>query len=288
VTVGWVALLITLCYFPVLQRLVVQWSSDEDMGHGFFVPVIAGYIVWQNRARLLALEWKTTPVGLVVILWSALQLMVGILGAELFLQRTALIECLAGIVLYVGGWTVLKALAFPLVLLVFMVPLPAVIYNQITFPLQLFASAVAEMMLSLMGIPVLREGNVLELASQKLSVVEACSGIRSLLSLSFLSLVYGHFFEKITPVRWLLFLGTIPHRDSGQLGARNHNRCAERSESRVCPRLLSQPRRLGHFYGRARFARHLPQNADVDLPRARPKGGACLNFCAAGPFRSSR
>jgi len=210
VTVGWVALLITLCYFPVLQRLVVQWSSDEDMGHGFFVPVIAGYIVWQNRARLLALEWKTTPVGLVVILWSALQLMVGILGAELFLQRTALIECLAGIVLYVGGWTVLKALAFPLVLLVFMVPLPAVIYNQITFPLQLFASAVAEMMLSLMGIPVLREGNVLELASQKLSVVEACSGIRSLLSLSFLSLVYGHFFEKITPVRWLLFLGTIP------------------------------------------------------------------------------
>jgi exosortase len=171
--------LLAVCYLPVLQRLVNQWSTDEDMGHGLFVPAIAAYIVWQNRAKIAAMPWKTTPAGLALILFSGLQLMIGTLGAELFLRRTAIIECITGIVLFVGGWAVLKELAFPLALLVFMVPLPAVIYNQITFPLQLFASAVAEAVLGLIGIPVLREGNVLERASQKLSVVEACSGIRS-------------------------------------------------------------------------------------------------------------
>jgi exosortase len=105
----------------------------------------------------------------------------------------------------------LRALRFPLAMLLFMIPIPAVIYNQITFPLQLLASSVAEVALTMVGIPVLRDGNVLELASQKLSVVEACSGIRSLLSLTFLSLVYGYFFEENRVVmRWLLFLSTLP------------------------------------------------------------------------------
>src|SRR5262245_38800501 len=91
-----------------------------------------------------------------------------------------------------------------------MVPLPAVIYSQSTLPLQILASQLAEVSLSLLGIPVLRDGNVLELASQKLSVVEACSGIRSLLSLSFLSLVYGYFFEKRVWMRVVLFVSTVP------------------------------------------------------------------------------
>jgi exosortase len=91
-----------------------------------------------------------------------------------------------------------------------MIPLPSIIYNQITFPLQLFASEVAERVLFFMGYPVLREGNVLELASQKLQVVEACSGIRSLLSLTFLSLVFGYFFSKPVWIRVALFLGTVP------------------------------------------------------------------------------
>jgi exosortase len=208
--IGWFAALLTVCYFPVLRHLVHQWSTDDDMGHGFFVPAIAAYIVWQERERLMSIQWKSHWFGLLILAWSAFQLMIGWLGAELFLQRTALIEAIVGVVLYLGGWQVLKALAFPLFLLVFMVPLPAVVYNQITFPLQLFASAVAEQVLQLVGIPVLREGNVLELASQKLSVVEACSGIRSLLSLTFLSLVYGYFFEKNMTLRVLLFLATIP------------------------------------------------------------------------------
>jgi exosortase len=135
---------------------------------------------------------------------------VGTLGAELFLQRTSFLIALLGLLLVLGGTRLVKELAFPLVLLLFMVPIPAVIYNQITFPLQLFASQVAEFSLGLIGIPVLRDGNILELASQKLSVVEACSGIRSLLSLSFLSLVYAYFFDNRVWMRWVLFAATIP------------------------------------------------------------------------------
>ncbi len=210
IKVGWFMALLIVCYLPTLTRLVNQWMNDEDMGHGFFVPVVAGYIAWLNREKLLSMDWSGSNFGLVIIAFGAFQLMIGTLGAELFLQRTAFIESLVGLVLYLGGWQVLKELAFPLFLTIFMIPLPAIIYSQITFPLQLFASAVAETTLNSIGIPVLREGNVLELASQKLSVVEACSGIRSLLSLTFLSLVYGFFFDKKEWMRWVLLGATIP------------------------------------------------------------------------------
>ena len=135
---------------------------------------------------------------------------VATLGVELFLARTAFIFSLAGIVLWLGGMPALRVLAFPLFLLFFMVPIPSVIYYQITFPLQLLASRVAETVLSWIGYPVLREGNILELASQRLSVAEACSGIRSLLSLSFLSLVYGYFYDQRPWMRVVLLIGTVP------------------------------------------------------------------------------
>lgn len=207
---AWFAVLLVICYAPVLTRLVQQWSNDEDMGHGFFVPVIAAYIAWQRRDAVLATPLRPNILGLLLVLWGAVQLLVATLGAELFLARTAFLISIAGSILFVAGTGMLQVLAFPLLLLVFMVPLPAIVYNQITFPLQLLASRVAETVLTLAGIPVLREGNVLELASQKLSVVEACSGIRSLLSLSFLSLVYAYFFDSKTWMRTLLLIATIP------------------------------------------------------------------------------
>ncbi len=206
----WFTALLVAAYFPVLRHLVEQWSTDEDVGHGFFVPVVAGYIAWQRREEILAVERKPAWWGLGVMLWGALQGFIGSLGAELFLQRSAVLITLVGLLLTLGGTRLVRALAFPLLLLPFMIPIPAVIYNQITFPLQLFASGVAEASLSLLGIPVLRDGNVLELASQKLSVAEACSGIRSLLSLSFLSLVYAYFFDKNVWMRWVLLIATVP------------------------------------------------------------------------------
>jgi len=206
----WFGLLLLICYAPVLVRLARQWMDDADMGHGFFVPLIAGYIAWRKREELLSVPPQSNAWGLLVGAFGALQLLVATLGAELFLARTAFIVSLVGVVLYLGGWRSLKILAFPLFLLCFMVPIPAIIYNQVTFPLQLLASHVAEISLSLLGFPVLREGNVIELPSQTLNVVEACSGIRSLLSLSFLSLVYAYFIDGKVWMRWVLLAATIP------------------------------------------------------------------------------
>jgi exosortase len=208
--VGWVLGLLVAAYLPILIRMAQQWSADEDMGHGFFVPAVAAYIAWRRKEELALLTPVPNFLGLVLMAWAVVQMLLGILGAELFLQRSAFVASVWGVVLFLGGWPLIRGLALPLLMLPLMVPIPAVIYNQITFPLQLFASAVAENVLGLLGIPVLRDGNVLELANQKLSVVEACSGIRSLLSLTFLSLVYGYFSDDRIGVRWAIFLASIP------------------------------------------------------------------------------
>ena len=210
VRVSWVLGLLILAYLPILIRMATQWTNDDDMSHGFFVPAIAGYIAWRRRDELLAATPSPSNLGLLMMFWCIIQMALGILGAELFLQRSAFVGSVWGAVLFLGGWPFVRILALPLLMLPLMVPIPAVIYNQITFPLQLFASSVAEHVLLLLGIPVLRDGNVLELANQKLSVVEACSGIRSLLSLTFLSLVYGYMSEEKLWIRWAIFLASIP------------------------------------------------------------------------------
>jgi exosortase len=174
------------------------------------VPVVAGFIVWQKREELMALKAQPNWWGLILVIWGGIQLTIATLGTELFSARIAFMMTLIGVVWTLCGTAMLKKLTFPLLLLFFMIPIPAVIYNSITFKLQLLASHLAEDALTLLSVPVAREGNVLELPNQKLQVVEACSGIRSLLSLTFLSLVYGYFFEKKTWVRWVLFLSTIP------------------------------------------------------------------------------
>lgn len=207
---AWFGALLLLCYASVLYHLAERWYLDEDMGHGFFVPVVAGYIVWSRRHEIAAARPETNYWGLLIVLWGALQFTLGSLGAELFLSRSAFLISIIGAVLFLGGTKVLKLVAFPLILLWFMIPIPAIIYARITLPLQLFASGVAETLLGLMGIPVLRDGNVLELANQRLSVVEACSGIRSLLALSFLSLVYAYIFDRRVWMRWALLVATIP------------------------------------------------------------------------------
>jgi exosortase len=202
--------LIVLCYAPAIQSMARNWLDNEDMGHGFFVPLIAGYLIWQQNDELLALTPKPNWWGLPIVLLGAAQSLIATLGVELFLSRSALIVTLAGAVLLGGGTAIFKKAAFSIFLLCFMVPIPALLFNSITFPLQILASQLAEFSLEVLSVPVLRTGNILELPSGPLSVVEACSGIRSLLSLTFLSLVYGCFFEKRTGVRVALFLATIP------------------------------------------------------------------------------
>lgn len=210
VQVAWFLGLLIAVFFPVVAVMVKEWATLDEMGHAFFVPVVAGYMVWNDREKIMKLPVKPCYPAVILILWGFFQMALGFLGADFFVARTAFLIAGIGIIWTLAGTAVLRALAFPLFMLLFMIRIPLFVYQQMTFPLQIFASQVATAALGVLGIPVLRDGNILELPSQKLQVVEACSGIRSLLSLTFLSLVYAYFFDRRRWMRPVLFLCTIP------------------------------------------------------------------------------
>ena len=205
--VGSVALLV---YFPTLTSLVRQWSSDDNYSHGFLVAPFAVYFAWLRRRELASLPARPHWIGAVVALGSLAVLLAGRLGAELFLARVSLIGLLTGTVLFLYGFGHLRVLAFPIAFLLLMIPLPAVVFNQLAFPLQLLASRAGETVLSLSGIPVLREGNILMLPTTTLEVVQACSGIRSLVSLLTLAIILGKLTEPRPWARVVLALLALP------------------------------------------------------------------------------
>ena len=202
--------LLCVLYFPVLLRLASQWSHDPNFSHGFFVPAFSAYALWQGRKHLASLPHHPAWTGLWLVVPGLLCLVVGTLGAEIFLTRLSLIPVLGGLVVLFLGWSCLRAVAFPWLFLLLMIPLPAILFNQITFPLQIFASRIASTLLPLAGVPVLREGNVIRLPEMALEVAEACSGIRSLMSLVTLAVMYGYLLERRWVLRWLLALAAIP------------------------------------------------------------------------------
>ncbi|MCA1651640.1 MAG: exosortase/archaeosortase family protein, partial [Acidobacteria bacterium] len=179
-------------YVNVVAKLIHDWATDDNYSHGFLIVPIALYLAWERRARLATARVRGNYLGLVVLIGSVLVLMAGVLGAELFLTRISIIGVVIGMILFVWGWNYLRILAFPVAFLILMVPLPAIVFNQIAFPLQLLASRVGEVTLAAANIPVLREGNVIVLANTSLEVAEACSGIRSLISLLTLGIVFGY------------------------------------------------------------------------------------------------
>src|ERR1035438_233188 len=209
---GWllIAVLIAL-YGPTMVRLVRQWNSDADYSHGFLVPFLSAYLIWQRRDKLAQIVRLPSNWGLAVVFGSLGLLFLGSLGAELFLTRISIIATICGLIVYFSGWRLLRALAFPLAFLLFAVPIPTLIYNEIVFPLQFIASRFATSVLEMLNLfPIMREGNVLIMPGMRLEVVEACSGIRSLMSLLALAAGYGYLAEKSVPVRWFMFLAMIP------------------------------------------------------------------------------
>lgn len=209
---GWVIIcfLVAAVYCRVLEKLVIDWWTIPDFSHGFLVPLFAAYLVWVKRRVLLATKAAPAWSGIFLIVIGLVVLLLGVYGSELFFSRVSLLILLAGLVLCFGGWQFLSELRFALLVLLLAIPLPAIVYNQITFPLQILASKLASGLLPLFGVPVLREGNVIELPLMKLEVAEACSGIRSLMSLFTLSVFYGYFIEKSYWRRGLLVLASIP------------------------------------------------------------------------------
>jgi exosortase len=208
--VALLVLLVGFLYYHILARLVMDWWTDPNFSHGFLVPFFSGFVVWQNRKRLAALPVEPTWSGLAVVAGALGILIVGVLGVELFLSRSSLVFLIAGLVIYFLGWRHFRATLFPWAFLFFMVPIPAIVFNQVAFPLQFLAARLASSLLDLFGVPVLRQGNIIQLPAMALEVAQACSGIRSLMSLGALAVIYGYFLETRYLPRVLLALAAIP------------------------------------------------------------------------------
>jgi exosortase len=206
-------LLVAGLYAKILVALFLQWvgpHSDPSFQHGIFVPLFALFVLWQDRKRLHAIAPAPSWTGLPLIALGLLMLIVGVLGAENFLSRASLLVLLAGLVILFQGWTFFRAVLFPWAVLLLMIPIPALILQQVTFPLQMLAAKLATALLQLVQVPVLREGNVINLASMPLDVAEACSGIRSLLTLVTLAIIYGYLMETRIWMRGLLAVSAVP------------------------------------------------------------------------------
>jgi len=197
-------------FFPVLQFMVRHWRTVPDYSHGFIVAPLAVYFAWEQRGKL-----RNTPIepswwGVLPLLMGAAALAVGRLGVELMAMRTAFVFTLHGLVLLLLGWYAYRTLLFPLLFLFLMVPLPQSLANTITFPLQLIATDLAMTPLYWLGIPALREGNIIHLANTQLLVAEACSGLRSVMALGTLGVVFAYFFRRRWTERIILVLSTLP------------------------------------------------------------------------------
>src|SRR5687767_2253733 len=205
-----IALGFAALYRDVLVKLVRDWSQDDNYSHGFLIVPIALYFAWERRDRLMAAPHTPSFLGLAVVILSVITLAAGELGAELFLTRVSILGVIGGSILFVLGWAHLRILFLPVAFLLLMIPIPAIIFNQIAFPLQLLASRFGETTLTWGSIPVLREGNVIILANTTLEVAEACSGIRSLVSLLTLGIIYSYFTDTRSWVRGVITFATIP------------------------------------------------------------------------------
>ena len=197
-------------YWLVIPGLVAQWWNEEEYSHGFLIPFVSGYLVWARRDVLRATAVRPTYWGLCVMVFALAIYVTGIVGADLFLQRVSLVFMIAGGVLYVVGWPVLREVLFPLGFLLLMIPLPGIIFNSIAFPLQLLAAHFASSIMEACAVPVFREGNVMHLAAVSLDVEEACSGIRSLVSMTALGLLYAYMTYSSWILRLLLLLAIVP------------------------------------------------------------------------------
>jgi exosortase len=207
---GALLFLLLALYFGIFVKLVHDWYTLPDFSHGFVIPFVVGYLIWRQWGRLEAAERFPSWRGLWLVVPGLLLLLLGVLGAELFLARVSFVVVLAGMIWLLAGGAVLKLLRFPLFVMLLGIPLPQVVFNQITLPLQLLASSLAATVLPLLHVPVLREGNVMQLPSMQLEVAEACSGIRSLMSLFTLAVLYVYFAERSTAKRLLIVAASLP------------------------------------------------------------------------------
>ena len=199
-----------LAFFPVWKRLVLTWYSSDDYSHGFFIIPLCFYIIWRKKEVLAEIPIRSSLWGLALFIFSLLLYLFAHLAEIMTLTSFSMVLLLAGVVIYFYGFSMFKELIFPLFLLLFMIPVPAQIYAKLTIPLQLFVTKASVGISSLLGLPIYREGNVIHLPGRTLQVVQACSGLRSMISLLTLSVIFAYLTLKSNLLRSILFLSGIP------------------------------------------------------------------------------
>ncbi|WP_319525826.1 exosortase/archaeosortase family protein [uncultured Desulfosarcina sp.] len=197
-------------YAHTIAKLVNDWKTDDNFSHGFLIPLICAFMVWQKKNTLAGMKIGSSLIGIAIILIAMSMHLAGNIGAELFIMRSSMVVCLIGITFFLFGSSVATAVLVPSLYLFFMIPIPAIIWNKIAFPLQLAAANLSSEVVKLLGITVLREGNILHLSNTTLEVVDACSGLRSLTSLLALSAAFAYISSLRTVSKWCLFLSAIP------------------------------------------------------------------------------
>jgi len=199
-----------IVFFPIWQRLIQAWASSDDYSHGFLIVPLSLYIIWQKRKFLK--ETPTNPSwGVFPLVFLSLFLYLAAEYAEIrTLATLSMLLFIGSSLIFLFGFQIFKICIFPLFLLLFMIPVPAQIYAALTIPLQLFVTKLTVFFASGMGVPILREGNVLFLPEHTLQVVQACSGLRSIMSLLTLGIVISYFTLTSNFLRTFLTLSAIP------------------------------------------------------------------------------
>ena len=197
-------------YAGIFQDLYFDWMDDPNYSHGLLVPFISIYFAWQQREKLEKLEIKPANSGLLLVVFALLVLFAGVAAQEYFSKRSSFVFLLAGIVLFQFGWQWLRSLALPIGFLFFMIPLPYIVYDAMAFPLKLFVAKFSVISLKLMGVVVWREGNIIMFPQTVLEVADACSGLRSLMSLLALGVALAVFSQKKKSAMVFLVLLTVP------------------------------------------------------------------------------
>jgi exosortase len=197
-------------YGPMVPELWFDWTTNENYAHGILVPPFVAWLIWRQRAAFLALPRRPSYAGALLVAAGLCMFLVGQIGFEFFLTRVSVLVVLAGIVVQLLGWTHLRLSLFPLLLLGLAIPLPTIVFNEIALPMQLLASQLGVATLEAVSVPAIREGNIIRLDRATLEVAEACSGVRSLISLGTLALVYGYLSRQSLPARSIVVFAVLP------------------------------------------------------------------------------
>ncbi len=197
-------------YYQIIFAMIMDWYTYSDYSHGFLIPFISAYIIWTNREKISTIRIKPDNLGILVLIIGLIIFIIGITGAEYFTMRFSIIPIILGIVYFLYGREMVKSVLLPVGFLICMIPIPAIVFNTVAFPLKLLATNIATNIIQLANIPVVRDGNIIHLTDMSLEVADACSGIRSLMSMVALGVAYAYIFERSMLKRTILVICIVP------------------------------------------------------------------------------